>query len=706
VSFPRATVAGLAIALLAGARCAPPPPPPPAPGPAVPFEPPLRNELGVNIGGTLDVDGLRLYADVMRTSHEPERPAGGLAAVDEDGWPLEDFTVLVWRGVPRMQGSYALSFEGRASRVEVIGGDATLSDLSFDAASNRTSGRLAVREPGRGDLTLRFTGTRRTPSSTAGSGLRRLSLLRPVSPGAATSEPSTALFSAPAVGYLGRFQVVRFMDYLATNDNQQRDWAERPRPAWGSFRRLCHQRGYGWQGIGGPWEHVVLLANLAGVDPWITLPGEASDDYVRKVALLFRNGSDGVEPYPAPVAHPVFPPLDSARRLYVEYANEVWNGDFKGQALPNRARARAEVAAGGSLLDFDKIGTGGPLAWLLPRRAERGPRAWAVRRIAERGMQISALFREVFGDEQMMVRVRPMLMTQAGDGQETLSEATRLLLGAAAGLEGDFGVAPQPPGYHFFGAGGSGYYNPDPEEEVTLETFWRSGTMDPRRWEGDLARDADLVAALGLHRACYEGGPSLDLTGHGDGAKAAAVGDRRMTAALLEHHQAWSAHGGELFVYYQAVGDHRWGLTDDIHRLGTPKLEAIEALRDAARAPLAHGLTLPARIEAGRFSVSPLRGDRPGPGGRTLRAGTGGEAWVSYTLRSPRASRARITVVTGEGAPGRLSVLWDGRPVGVREVPAAGGELAFGEVEAGPGLHGRVVSAARGAVRVEALRVE
>ena len=156
------------------------------------------------------------------------------------------------------------------------------------------------------------------------------------------------------------------------------------------------------------------------------------------------------------------------------------------------------------------------------------------------------------------------------------------------------------------------------------------------------------------------------------------------------------------------MGDHRWGLTDDVHRLETPKLAAVRASLAAPRAPLGHGTPLPAVLEGNRFSASPRPDDRPGPGARTLRAGAGGEAWVSYTLRSPRAVRARITLVVGAGEPGRVAALWDGRPVGSAEVGGAPGTTALdlGAVEVTPGLHGLVVSAARGTVRREAVRVE
>ena len=47
----------------------------------------------------------------------------------------------------------------------------------------------------------------------------------------------------------------------------------------------------------GVWEYQVMLANETGKDLYITIPINASDDYVQKLAKLIRYGSDGTNPY-------------------------------------------------------------------------------------------------------------------------------------------------------------------------------------------------------------------------------------------------------------------------------------------------------------------------------------------------------------------------------------------------------------------------
>ena len=80
------------------------------------------------------------------------------------------------------------------------------------------------------------------------------------------------------------------------------------------------------------WEDEVMLANETGKDLYITLPVGATTEYIRNLANLIRYGSDGVDPYTAPVADPVYPGLNPNLRVYVEWGNEFWNWAFS-QAL-------------------------------------------------------------------------------------------------------------------------------------------------------------------------------------------------------------------------------------------------------------------------------------------------------------------------------------------------------------------------------------
>ena len=63
-----------------------------------------------------------------------------------------------------------------------------------------------------------------------------------------------------------------------------------------------------------------------------------------RLAKLIHFGSDGVNPYDAPQANPVHPPLNASLKVYVEYSNEIWSSGF---SFPQGNWAQAQAAANG-----------------------------------------------------------------------------------------------------------------------------------------------------------------------------------------------------------------------------------------------------------------------------------------------------------------------------------------------------------------------
>ena len=108
------------------------------------------------------------------------------------------------------------------------------------------------------------------------------------------------------------FGVLRFMDWMRTNNAAPRSWSARPTPA--AFSQA------GKQGVA--IEHIVALANKLNADPWINLPFDADPDYYRQMAIYVRDN------------------LAKDRRVYVELSNEVWNTLFQ-QAKDSETRGIA-----------------------------------------------------------------------------------------------------------------------------------------------------------------------------------------------------------------------------------------------------------------------------------------------------------------------------------------------------------------------------
>ncbi|MEB3174238.1 MAG: cellulose-binding protein, partial [Cyanobacteriota bacterium] len=106
------------------------------------------------------------------------------------------------------------------------------------------------------------------------------------------------------------FTALRFMDWMETNNSKQITWQDRPTPQSAT-----------WMKKGVPVEVMVRMANALGADPWFCMPHQATDDYVRNFALYVKQH------------------LNPNLKVYVEYSNEVWNGQFeqhkwvKAQAL-------------------------------------------------------------------------------------------------------------------------------------------------------------------------------------------------------------------------------------------------------------------------------------------------------------------------------------------------------------------------------------
>ena len=228
------------------------------------------------------------------------------------------------------------------------------------------------------------------------------------------------------------------------------------------------------------WEYAIQFWNETGKDAWVNIPFTADDDYIAQLATLLKSK------------------LNPGLKIYVEYSNEVWNcwGPFPGNA--NRDAALAEVQANpNSPLNFDHIyPSADPNGWELPSR-----------RIAFQTVKISNIFRQVFGDADMMTRVRPVMMTQLGWTAGWLAREIDYIEDYYD--NSTYQSTPHPVSYYLYGAGGSGYEEPDwsPGANITVDQIF--ATM-PYNFAPAVQEDLNWVAAFGLKRIAYEGGPSLD----------------------------------------------------------------------------------------------------------------------------------------------------------------------------------------------------
>ena len=313
----------------------------------------------------------------------------------------------------------------------------------------------------------------------------------------------------------------------------------------------------------------------------IGIPYYASDDYITKLAQLFKYGSDGVNPYTSRQTNPVFPPLDPGRKLYFEYSNEIWNYVYPTTAQ-NVTDTEAEVAAGDPH----------HLAYAPGNRYELG---W--RRVGWLVLRTSNIFRSVFGDAEMMTRVRPVLARQLVN-YDTYDQPLNYL-NAVFGKRNAYGNPGHPISYYLYGIAGAPYFSTADadvgRQDLTVDTIFPSieihlaTVIYPA-----VDRLVSKAAKWGIVPLGYEGGQGLVPQQGSGAAKLAAQMDPRMTTTTLEVLDYWTTAGGGVLNYYTLAsqwGSHGyWGLSTDITSEATPKWDAIKkAARRSGKEGAAHG---------------------------------------------------------------------------------------------------------------------
>ena len=266
--------------------------------------------LGANIDGIADYSWTLPFVDVMRQARtwgSAAAPWDGNCSVGIDGWPSQaafgNVFVTLPSGAPSpthaypsSEGTWLLAFTGQAA-IQPSGdmAGATVQGQAYDSATDTTTASLVLPAPTPDSCNCIMLSFLNASTRAGGPGLKDVKLLQP-----GYSLAQAGDFSAPLLALLGRFNVLRFMDWGATNGCLISSWAQRTLP---SFYRYG---GGGASGVGGvPWEVMFELANTLNIPPWINVPAHADADYVLQLATLAKQ-----------LLSPSLP-------LYVEWSNEV-----------------------------------------------------------------------------------------------------------------------------------------------------------------------------------------------------------------------------------------------------------------------------------------------------------------------------------------------------------------------------------------------
>lgn len=336
-----------------------------------------------------------------------------------------------------------------------------------------------------------------------------------------------AIFRPDFISSLASFHVLRFMDWLDTNNSTLTSWSQRPQltdAGWGTTH-------------GVPLEVTVDLANAVGADPWVNVPAEADDNYITQMATLVHNM------------------LGADQKVYVEYSNEVWNGQFQQSKLATtNGQSLAAVAPAATL-------SGGTF---------QSNRDWYGMRTA----QMCDIWKSVWGTDYS--RVHCVLGAQAPNPY-TAQEALNCPLWTGPGNAPcykhnitDVAIAP------YFGfqvpSSWSGLDRGTQLNDLFAEL--NKGELVAGGYPGGELKEVSdweaayrkMLAAYGLPMITYEGGQTF-VAGptypNGSWAQklfVAANTDPRMAAAYAKALSDWKANGGTLYMQFVDVSTpSQWG---------------------------------------------------------------------------------------------------------------------------------------------------
>lgn len=228
--------------------------------------------------------------------------------------PLWVHTIVIDQSSARPTGTYSLRFEGE--------------------------GRVNYRHPGSPSVTYTFTEAGSYPveynttsaaalitieSSNPANPVRNIRLIYPEFANQTNEQLDQQPFTPQFLNSVRGARVLRFMDWMRTNNQLAYEWSARNTPQ--SMSQAMKS--------GVAMEHIVQLANEIDADVWVCMPHLGTDTLFQNYAEFLR---DNLEP---------------GRKVYVEFSNELWNTVFdQGDYAAARPEGREQFVAATSFRIF------------------------------------------------------------------------------------------------------------------------------------------------------------------------------------------------------------------------------------------------------------------------------------------------------------------------------------------------------------------
>jgi hypothetical protein len=429
-----------------------------------------------SISGTNNPESRDAFADIVKGARNRFEWDNAAVAMDADSWPLVSTFSYVYQesgndGIsldPLIRGTIAFQFNGSATvTLSGVGNHLTGSiSYSYNAGTNLTTGTFTTEDRGFKASSISFASAYRDGISDPG--ITNLKMMKPIEPDSTTTYSTSTLWTTHILAAMSYFQVIRYQ----LLGSQMRDWADRTPPAYfnqrlGTSTAQYYDYAYsdpsdnGWS-----WEHRVALCNAAGCDLYIGVPPLATDAYITNLANLIKYGSDGTNPYTSVQGSPVWAPLDSGRNVYFEIGNELWNqqGPFNNDYMNINLQVVDSVVAEDA--NYDAFNYDGLTTATDVNGNYSSMQQWRYRFIMLRTIQMSDLFRAVFGDDDMPgtsadPRVRPCYQWQYGNYNGTalygLTWADRYYRKTDAAST--YSGSATPVSHWIWGGGGASYYS-------------------------------------------------------------------------------------------------------------------------------------------------------------------------------------------------------------------------------------------------------
>jgi len=496
-----------------------------------------NSPFGTNVATIRDWVSSQPFVNLFKTARDFKQHSPAGIAYDENGWPsnLNSKTAITYL-IPNMvsgaipYGEYTVLYDGNGF-IDYRGEGITV--------KQRRPGRdvIEIKEGGSA-LTLSIT------NSNTDNYLRNIRVLMPG--GICQSNPlrhatratdcsngdyldyenhyEEIIFNPDYLRFLASFKVLRFMEFMDTNNSGVRDWSHRTKltkAVWG---------GNGTNISGAPVEIMVELANRLNADPWFTLPHLATDDYVRKFAQYVRQN------------------LNPDLKAYVEYSNEVWNSVFN-QTKYSRDRGQA--------LNLDSS------------RDDAGLKFYS-----KRSVEVFKIWENVYGGTDGLVRVLA--------SQSAVPNVSKVILTHNDAYKHADVLAIAP----YFGGDPAPFRNTHSLDSLFSLLKSESYNRSLSEVRKEIRKQAQLSSQYDLSLIAYEGGQHLsDWTTKEDDQHPnplfyKANRDGRMGQLYTQHLHDWKAEGGQMFVqfssprFWDKFGS--WGLKEHLNQPDSvPKYKAV-----------------------------------------------------------------------------------------------------------------------------------